>query len=76
MTGGERIMIGTIVEVLPHALYRVDLPTGPAVVAHLGDTARDGMVHVRPGQRVRVAVSAYDAARGRILGPARQGETA
>lgn len=66
-------MIGTVVEVLPHALYRVAPPAGPAVVAHLSDEARVRLVHVRPGQRVRVALSAYDAGRGRILGTATQG---
>lgn len=69
-------MIGTIVDVLPHALYRVAPAAGPEVVAHLSETARIEAVHVRPGQRVRVAVSAYDAARGRILGPAQPGESA
>lgn len=69
-------MTGTVVEVLPHALYRVAPDTGPAVVAHLSDEARVRLVHVRPGQQVRVAVSAYDAGRGRILGAVEGGGSA
>jgi len=64
----ERIVEGRIVEVLPHALYRIDAGPGPDIVAHVSDEARVAAVHLRPGQSVRVAVSAYDAKRGRILG--------
>lgn len=75
MSGAERIVEGTIVDVLPHALYRIaPAAGGGAIVAHLSDQARTEAVHLRPGRTVRVAVSAYDAGRGRILGRAEQGE--
>ncbi len=65
--------MGTIVDVLPHALYRVDPDAGPTLVAHLSDEARVRLVHLRPGQRVQVALSAYDAGRGRIVGRGARG---
>lgn len=68
----ERIVEGTVVEILPHALFRVAPDEGRSIVAHLSDDARVALVHLRPGQRVRVALSAYDTGRGRIL--ARVGE--
>ena len=68
--------MGTVIDILPHALYRVDPDSGPALVAHLSDDARVRLVHLRPGQRVQVALSAYDAGRGRIVGLAGVGGTA
>jgi translation initiation factor IF-1 len=58
---------GVVVEQLPQALYRVRLDDGPLVTAHIADRLDRNFVRVLVGDRVRVALSPVDLARGRIL---------
>ena len=58
---------GTVVEQLPSALYRVRLDEGPMVTAHIADRMDRNFVRVLVGDRVRLALSPVDLARGRIL---------
>jgi len=58
---------GVVVEQLPQALYRVRLDDGPLVTAHIADRVDRNFVRVLVGDRVRVALSPVDLARGRIL---------
>jgi translation initiation factor IF-1 len=62
----EKEFVGTVVELLPSAMYRVELETREQVVAHLVGTTARNFVRVRPGDRVRVALSPHDRTRGRI----------
>jgi len=63
---GEKEFAATVVELLPSAMYRVELETREQVLAHaVGATARN-FVRIRPGDRVRVALSPHDRTRGRI----------
>lgn len=58
---------GTVRELLPGALYRVELVTEerPSVTAHLaGGTSP---TRLRPGDGVVVAITPFDAGRGRIV---------
>jgi len=63
----EKEVVGTIVEALPSALYRVELPDGRRLLAHVGQQMRLTYVRVLPGDRVVVELSPYDRSRGRIV---------
>jgi translation initiation factor IF-1 len=58
---------GTVVELLPSALYKVRLDDGPVIVAHLAGRPDRNFVRVLVGDRVRVALSPVDRGRGRIV---------
>jgi len=63
----ERTGEGLVVELLPSALVRVRLEGEHQLIAHLPSTQRANFVRLRIGDRVRVALSAHDRTRGRIL---------
>jgi translation initiation factor IF-1 len=63
----ERDAEGIVVELLPSALVKVRLEGEHHLVAHLPSTQRANFVRLRVGDKVRVAVSAEDRTRGRIL---------
>ena len=61
-------VVGTIVEQLPSALYRVRLEDGGArVTAHIADRMDRNFVRLLVGDRVRVELSPVDLGRGRIV---------
>ncbi|MDQ7829479.1 MAG: translation initiation factor IF-1 [Armatimonadota bacterium] len=57
---------GTVSEVLPNAMFRVELPTGHKVLAHISGKMRINFIRILPGDRVKVELSPYDPSRGRI----------
>lgn len=57
---------GTIVEVLPNAVFRVELQTGNRILAHLAGKMRLRYIKIVQGDRVMVELSPYDLTRGRI----------
>jgi len=61
-----RIEEGTVEECLPQGLYRVSLKNGMKVLASLGGVARQTIVRVIPGHRVRVEIAPFDPGRGKI----------
>jgi len=58
---------GTVLAVLPRALYRVAVEGGHEVVAHATAGTSRNFVRLLVGDRVSVALSARDAGRGRIV---------
>lgn len=58
--------LGTVIEVLPKALYRVELTNGQVVVAGLGQTLRHVISRLVVGDRVVLQISPNDPNRGRI----------
>ncbi len=58
---------GTVAEILPNAMFRVALPTGHKILAHISGKMRINFIRISPGDRVKVEVSPYDPARGRIV---------
>lgn len=58
---------GTVVEPLPNAMFRVEIPGGHKVLAHIGGKMRMNYIRVLPGDRVEVEMSPYDLTRGRIV---------
>lgn len=57
---------GTVMEALPNAMFRVHLPNGHHVLAHLAGKMRKHFIKVLPGDKVKVELSPYDLTRGRI----------
>ena len=57
---------GTVVEALPNAMFRVELPNGHFVLAHISGKIRMHYIRVLPGDKVLIELSPYDLGRGRI----------
>ncbi|MFC1961835.1 translation initiation factor IF-1, partial [Chloroflexota bacterium] len=57
---------GTVVEALPSAMFRVELPTGHEVLAHISGKMRIHYIRILPGDKVLIELSPYDLSRGRI----------
>ncbi len=57
---------GIAVEPLPNAMFRVELPNGYKVLAHISGKIRLHYIKILPGDRVLVELSPYDLSRGRI----------
>ena len=57
---------GTVLEALPNATFKVKLPNGPSVTAHISGKLRMNYIRILPGDRVTIEVSVYDLSKGRI----------
>jgi translation initiation factor IF-1 len=57
---------GSVVEALPNAMFRVELPNGHKVLAHISGRMRLHYIKILPGDKVLVDLSVYDLSRGRI----------
>ncbi|HEY8475864.1 MAG TPA: translation initiation factor IF-1 [Chloroflexota bacterium] len=57
---------GTVIEALPNAMFRVELPNGHKVLAHVSGKMRLHFIRILPGDKVKVELSPYDLTRGRI----------
>jgi translation initiation factor IF-1 len=57
----------TVAELLPNTMFRVKLDNGHQVLAHISGKMRKHFIRILPGDRVRVELSPYDLARGRIV---------
>jgi translation initiation factor IF-1 len=57
---------GVVTEALPNAMFRVDLPNGHQVLAHISGRMRVHYIRILPGDRVLIELSPYDLSRGRI----------
>jgi translation initiation factor IF-1 len=63
----DRTAEGVVLELLPSQLVRVELDGRHIVTAHLASPVGRNYVRVIVGDRVRVALSANDPSRGRIV---------
>ena len=57
---------GVVVEALPNATFKVKLPNGMIVSAHISGKLRMNYIRILPGDKVTVEVSIYDPTKGRI----------
>jgi translation initiation factor IF-1 len=57
---------GVIAEVLPNCVFKVELPNGHMVVAHISGKLRTNYIRIVKGDRVTLELSPYDLDRGRI----------
>jgi translation initiation factor IF-1 len=58
---------GHVVECLRDATFRVELPNGHQVLAHISGKVRMNYIKIMPQDRVLLELSPYDLTRGRIL---------
>ena len=59
--------VGTVKEVLPNALYRVELASGESILTHVATEMRLRAVRILPGDSVTVELSPYDMSRGGLV---------
>jgi translation initiation factor IF-1 len=57
----------TVREKLPNARFKVVLPNGHEVLAHVSGKIRMHYIRILPGDKVTVEMSPYDLTRGRIV---------
>ncbi len=57
---------GTVLEALPNAMFRVELPNGHKVLAHISGKLRMNFIKILPGDKVTIELSPYDLTKGRI----------
>ncbi len=68
MTKEEKIEVeGTVVEALPNAQFKVELPNGHIILAHISGKMRINYIRILPGDKVLIELSPYDLNRGRII---------
>jgi len=58
---------GTVVELLPNTMFRVDVPGGRRVLAHISGKMRLNFIRILPGDKVMLEISPYDLSKGRII---------
>jgi translation initiation factor IF-1 len=57
---------GKVVELLPNTMFRVELPNGHRVLAHISGKMRLNFIRILPGDKVTLEMSPYDLTKGRI----------
>ena len=57
---------GTVVEALPSAQFKVELPNGHQILAHIFGKLHMNLIRILPGDKVTVEMSPYDLTKGRI----------
>jgi len=58
---------GTILEVLPNTMFKVQLENGATILAHVSGKIRMNYIRILPGDTVVAEMSPYDLERGRIV---------
>ena len=62
---------GTISQVMPGTMFKVKLPNGHEVLAHISGKMRKNWIRIAEGDTVRVEMSPYDLSKARIIYRAR-----
>jgi len=57
---------GVVSKVLPATMYRVKLPNGHEILAHISGKMRKHFIRITTGDKVTVEISPYDLTKGRI----------
>ena len=61
------VLEGRVVEVLPNAMFKVELESGQKVLGHLSGRMRQNNIKVLLGDEVKMEMSVYDLSKGRIV---------
>ena len=62
---------GTISQVMPGTMFKVKLPNGHEVLAHISGKMRKNWIRIAEGDTVKVEMSPYDLSKARIIYRAR-----
>ena len=57
---------GEVQEILPGTKFKVKLPNGHSIIAHISGKMRMHFIKILPGDKVLVEISKYDLTKGRI----------
>ena len=60
------VVDGVVSKVLPATMYRVKLPNGHEILAHISGKMRKHFIRITTGDKVRIEMSSYDLTKGRI----------
>jgi translation initiation factor IF-1 len=60
-------MDGVVLETLPNTMFRVKLENGHVVIAHISGKMRKNYIRILTGDKVKVELTPYDFAKGRIV---------
>jgi translation initiation factor IF-1 len=55
-------------EVLPGTVFRVELPNGHRILAHLSGRMRLNFIRIDAGDKVKLEMSPFDLSKGCIVG--------
>lgn len=58
---------GEVIEVLPNTLFKVQITDGNILICHLSGKMRMNYIRILPGDKVRIEMTSYDDAKGRIV---------
>ena len=58
---------GTVKELLPNTMFKVEIQTGHMVTAHISGKMRMNFIRILPGDSVTLEMSPYDLTNGRIV---------
>jgi len=58
---------GVVKELLPNTMFRVELPNGHKVLAHISGKMRLNFIRILPGDVVVMEMSPYDMTKARII---------
>ena len=58
---------GKVTDLLPNAMFRVQLENGHTVTAHTAGKLRKNRIRVLQGDKVTVEMTPYDLTKGRII---------
>lgn len=59
-------LTGSVTQVLPGTMFRVALPNGHEVLAHISGKMRKNFIRISVGDKVNVEMSPYDLNKARI----------
>lgn len=60
-------LTGNVTQVLPGTMFRVALPNGHEVLAHISGQMRKHFIRISVGDRVNVEMSPYDLNKARTI---------
>ena len=58
---------GRVIELLPNAMFRVELENGVIIIAHTSGKMRKNRIRILMGDEVTVEMSPYDLTKGRVV---------
>jgi translation initiation factor IF-1 len=68
MAGTDAFQVeGVVTEAMPNGTYRVELANGHRLLAFVAGRARQQLVRLAAGEKVKLQLTPYDLSQGRIL---------